>query len=161
MFGFFRKNHLYSKDIDPHCAYCSHCTKDNEHQGVCDLRGIVALAGSCKKFQYNPLMRVPPKPARIRGRFTDADFFFEEKETEAPAAPKEKEAPPAQKPLISDDLSQFADLWEDDADTPEQPEPAAETKKASEQASDASKSPDTTEPSAEPDEPQEEPCDEM
>ena len=116
---------------------------------------------TAKKFQYNPLMRVPPKPARIRGRFTDADFFFEEKETEAPAAPKEKEAPPAQKPLISDGLSQFADLWEDDAEIPEQPEPAAETEKASEQASDASKSPGTTEPSAEPDEPQEEPCDEM
>lgn len=79
MFRFFRKNYLYSNTIEPHCAYCSHCTKDNEHQGVCDLRGIVALAGQCRKFQYNPLMRVPPKPARIRGRFSDEDFFFEER----------------------------------------------------------------------------------
>ncbi|MGN1014037.1 MAG: hypothetical protein ACI4PM_01625 [Butyricicoccus sp.] len=82
MFRFFRKNYLYSKSIDPHCAYCAHCTKDNEHQGVCDLRGIVALAGQCKKFVYNPLMRIPPKPARIRGRFTDEDFFFEARQPE-------------------------------------------------------------------------------
>ena len=161
MFNLVRRNCLYNESIEPHCAYCAHCKPDNEYQGVCSYRGIVAMAGSCRRFEYDALRRRPPKPARIRGRFTDADFFFEEKETEAPAAPKEKEAPPAQKPLISDDLSQFADLWEDDADIPEQPEPAAETEKASEQASDASKSPDTTEPSAEPDEPQEEPCDEM
>ncbi len=88
MFRFFRKNYLYSKNIDPHCAYCAHCKKDNDHQGVCDLRGIVALAGHCKKFVYNPLMRVPAKPAVIRGRFTDEDFFFvehhsDEDETEA------------------------------------------------------------------------------
>ncbi|MDO5548222.1 MAG: hypothetical protein Q4F79_07010 [Eubacteriales bacterium] len=87
MFRLFRKNYLYSKTIEPHCAYCSHCTKDNEHQGVCDLRGIVALAGQCRKFQYNPLMRVPPKPARIRGRFSDEDFFFEAR------TPSEEEDP--------------------------------------------------------------------
>ena len=84
MFHFFRKNYLYSKSIEPHCAYCSHCTKDTEHQCICDLRGIVALAGKCRKFVYNPLMRVPPKPARIRGRFTDEDFFFEERTDSAP-----------------------------------------------------------------------------
>ncbi len=85
MFHFFRKNYLYSKSIEPHCAYCAHCTKDTEHQGICDLRGIVALAGKCRKFVYNPLMRVPPKPARIRGRFTDEDFFFEERVDLAPS----------------------------------------------------------------------------
>lgn len=174
MFNLFRRNCLYNESIEPHCAYCAHCKPDNEYQGVCSYRGIVAMAGSCRRFEYDALRRRPPKPARIRGRFTDADFFFEEKETEAPAASKEKETSPVQKPLISDDLSQFADLWEDDADTleqpnpaakteeaPEQPEPAAETEEASEQASDAQKSPDTTEASAEPDDPQEEPCDEV
>lgn len=109
MFHFFRKNYLYSKSIEPHCAYCSHCTKDTEHQGVCDLRGIVALAGKCRKFVYNPLMRVPPKPARIRGRFTDEDFFFEERTDSAP--PEEENQPSSQttkkaasaKPVAADD----------------------------------------------------------
>lgn len=97
MFRLFRKNYLYSKAIEPHCAYCSHCTKDNEHQGVCDLRGIVALAGQCRKFQYNPLMRVPPKPARIRGRFSDEDFFFEErKPSEADDEPQEDSTEPSE-----------------------------------------------------------------
>ncbi len=98
MFHFFRKNYLYSKSIEPHCAYCSHCTKDTEHQGICDLRGIVALAGKCRKFVYNPLMRVPPKPARIRGRFTDEDFFFEERTNSAPPEETEgKNASPSAK----------------------------------------------------------------
>ena len=130
MFGFFRKNHLYSKDIDPHCAYCSHCTKDNEHQGVCDLRGIVALAGSCKKFQYNPLMRVPPKPARIRGRFTDADFFFEDlssaPEEETPAAEQSEEQTES-----SEHTAETVQTQEDGSetvasDTPAEPEDSKE-----------------------------------
>lgn len=87
MFRLFRRNYLYSKSIEPHCAYCAHCTKDNEHQGVCDLRGIVALAGQCRKFTYNPLMRIPPKPARIRGRFSDEDFFFEARTSDDHDAP--------------------------------------------------------------------------
>lgn len=125
MFGFFRKNHLYSKDIDPHCAYCSHCTKDNEHQGVCDLRGIVALAGSCRKFQYNPLMRVPPKPARIRGRFTDEDFFFEDLSA-APAVPAEEqseERTEAPEPVQDNEAETGT------ADTPAEPEDNKEGEK--------------------------------
>ena len=126
MFGFFRKNHLYSKDIEPHCAYCSHCTKDNEHQGVCDLRGIVALAGSCKKFQYNPLMRVPPKPARIRGRFTDEDFFFEDRSTapeeEAPAEEQSGEPEEAPESSAETEKPQTDEAETERTETPAEPE---------------------------------------
>ena len=121
MFGFFRKNHLYSKDIDPHCAYCSHCTKDNEHQGVCDLRGIVALAGSCKKFQYNPLMRVPPKPARIRGRFTDEDFFFEDRST-APEEEQSGEPEEAPESSAETEKPQTDEAETERTETPAEPE---------------------------------------
>lgn len=148
MFNLFRRNCLYNESIDPHCAYCAHCKPDNEYQGVCDFRGIVAMAGSCRRFEYDALRRKPPKPARIRGRFTDDDFFFEEKETDETPRPAEPrpETPP-QKPLISDDLSQFADLWEDDDDTASAPE----TAKAPEE-------PETAEPetASEPDEEPEE-----
>lgn len=125
MFGFFRKNHLYSKDIDPHCAYCSHCTKDNEHQGVCDLRGIVALAGSCRKFQYNPLMRVPPKPARIRGRFTDEDFFFEDLSA-APDVPAEEQS---EERTETPEPGQDNETETGTADTPAEPEDNKEGEK--------------------------------
>ena len=43
---------LLRKDIEPRCIYCAH--------------------GS--PFRYDPLRRIPPKPAAIRGHFTDADF---------------------------------------------------------------------------------------
>lgn len=86
MFNPFRRNCLYNESIEPHCAYCAHCKPDNEYQGVCEYRGIVAMAGSCRRFTYDALRRRPPKPARIRGRFSDADFFFEEKEPETPQA---------------------------------------------------------------------------
>lgn len=122
MFNLFRRNCLYNESIEPHCAYCAHCKPDNEYQGVCEFRGIVAMAGSCRRFTYDALRRRPPKPARIRGRFSDADFFFEEKEPEKPqqtAADKSKKPEEEQPPLISDDLSQFADLWEDEDDAPQ------------------------------------------
>ncbi|MDO4287182.1 MAG: hypothetical protein Q4C40_05600 [Eubacteriales bacterium] len=124
MLNLFRRSCLYNASIEPHCAYCAHCKPDNAYQGVCDYRGIVAMAGSCRRFEYDALRRKPPKPARIRGRFTDADFFFEEKETDKPtAAAEEKAASTPHKPLISDDLSQFADLWEDESsDMPTEPE---------------------------------------
>ena len=86
MFHLFRKNAIFSKNIEPHCAYCAHCEKDTEYQGICEFRGIVALAGSCRRFRYDALRRVPAKPARIRGRFSEDDFFFEEPEP----APKEE-----------------------------------------------------------------------
>ena len=50
MFNPFRRNCLYNESIEPHCAYCAHCKPDNEYQGVCEYRGIVAMAGSCRRF---------------------------------------------------------------------------------------------------------------
>lgn len=132
MFNPFRRNCLYNESIEPHCAYCAHCKPDNEYQGVCEYRGIVAMAGSCRRFTYDALRRRPPKPARIRGRFSDADFFFEEKEPETPqasAADKPKQPEEKISLPVPEDLSQFADLWEDDDETPKasaQTEPASE-----------------------------------
>lgn len=133
MFNPFRRNCLYNESIEPHCAYCAHCKPDNEYQGICEYRGIVAMAGSCRRFTYDALRRRPPKPARIRGRFSDADFFFEEKEPETPqASAADKPKQPEEKISLSvpEDLSQFADLWEDDDETPKasaQSEPASES----------------------------------
>lgn len=133
MFNLFRRNCLYNESIEPHCAYCAHCKPDNEYQGVCEYRGIVAMAGSCRRFTYDALRRRPPKPARIRGRFSDADFFFEEKEPETPqasAADKPKQPEEKISLPVPEDLSQFADLWEDDDETPKasaQTEPASDS----------------------------------
>ena len=37
-------------------------------------RGVVDGADHCRAFRYDPLRRIPPKPAALRGHFTDADF---------------------------------------------------------------------------------------
>lgn len=140
MFNPFRRNCLYNESIEPHCAYCAHCKPDNEYQGVCEYRGIVAMAGSCRRFTYDALRRRPPKPARIRGRFSDADFFFEEKEPETPqasAADKPKQAEEKISLPVPEDLSQFADLWEDDDETPKA---SAQSEAASESETEQTKS---------------------
>lgn len=163
MFNLFRRNCLYNESIEPHCAYCAHCKPENEYQGVCDYRGIVAMAGSCRRFTYDALRRKPAKPARIRGRFTDADFFFEE------SAPQPDNAAHSSRPdtalphkqLLSDDLDQFSDLWEDDA--PSESDKPADAQ-PSETPSDAESPADAEAPAqtdTDPTPPQEDDADEM
>lgn len=53
---------LFEKDIDPRCAYCKRGVALDEDQIMCVKKGIVSPAGSCRKFKYDPLKRVPPKP---------------------------------------------------------------------------------------------------
>lgn len=66
---------LLRKNIEPRCIYCAH--GDALADGVrvlCRRRGVVDGAEHCRAFLYDPLRRVPPKPAAIRGSFTSADF---------------------------------------------------------------------------------------
>lgn len=53
---------LFEKDIEPRCAYCKRGTPLDEEQVICIRRGIVSPAGSCRRFKYDPLKRVPPRP---------------------------------------------------------------------------------------------------
>ena len=75
MFHLFRKNAIFSKNIEPHCAYCAHCEKDTEYQGICEFRGIVALAGSCRRFRYDPFKRIPAKAKAMDfTQYDDMDY---------------------------------------------------------------------------------------
>lgn len=69
---------LFRKDIEPMCSYCQHGTKLNDMELSCKYRGITRASSSCRRFKYEPLKRVPPKPARLvlRG-LSDEDFKFE------------------------------------------------------------------------------------
>lgn len=53
---------LFEKNIEPRCAYCKHGAKLGEDRIMCLKKGIVGAAGSCRRFKYDPLKRVPPKP---------------------------------------------------------------------------------------------------
>ncbi len=70
-----RLKKLLRKNIEPRCTYCANCTPlaDEEHM-MCRYKGVVEGEYHCFLFRYDPLRRIPPKPACIRGRFTDADF---------------------------------------------------------------------------------------
>ena len=55
-----RLKKLLRKNIEPRCTYCAH--------------GSPLADGERIAFRYDPLRRTPPKPAVLRGHFTDADF---------------------------------------------------------------------------------------
>lgn len=66
---------LFNKDIEPRCGYCQRATPLDESQMMCVKKGIVACSGSCRRFRYDPLKRIPPKPiAASFERFQEEDF---------------------------------------------------------------------------------------
>lgn len=74
----FPSRKLFRRDIAPACAYCIRANPLDEGRMTCRKRGIVPANGSCRAFRYDPLRRIPPKPAVLRGAFTEADFKMEE-----------------------------------------------------------------------------------
>ena len=66
---------LLRSNIEPPCTYCGHgAPLADGHPIASRKRGVVDGADHCRAFRYDPLRRVPPKPAVLRGHFTDADF---------------------------------------------------------------------------------------
>lgn len=56
---------LFEKDMEPRCAYCQRGTPLDGETVMCPKRGVVSAAGSCRRFRYDPLKRVPPKPVSV------------------------------------------------------------------------------------------------
>lgn len=54
---------LFDKNIEPRCEYCRWGVALEEGQVACPKRGVVTPGGHCRGFQYDPLKRVPPRPA--------------------------------------------------------------------------------------------------
>ena len=66
---------LFRKDIDPRCAYCKRGQQLNEREVACVKRGVVPVDHHCRWFRYDPLKRVPPRPASLdTGRLNKEDF---------------------------------------------------------------------------------------
>mgnify|MGYP004483268221 FL=1 len=55
----------FRKDIEPRCAYCAHGSAVNEREVACSRKGVVDSADHCRYFRYDPLRRVPPRPASL------------------------------------------------------------------------------------------------
>ena len=66
---------LFRKDIDPRCAYCQRGQQSNEREVACMKRGIVPVEHHCRAFKYDPLKRVPPRPASLdTHQLNESDF---------------------------------------------------------------------------------------
>lgn len=66
---------LFQKDIEPRCTYCARGAALGEDKVLCPKKGVVAPGGSCRAFKYDPLKRVPPKPAAADfSKLKDEDF---------------------------------------------------------------------------------------
>ena len=66
---------LFRKNIDPRCAYCQWGAQISEREVACVKRGIMPVEGSCRRFRYDPLKRVPPRPAPLEtARLKESDF---------------------------------------------------------------------------------------
>ena len=66
---------IFEKDIEPRCGYCQRGTPIEEGKMMCVKKGIVSAAGSCRRFRYDPLKRVPPRPVTASfDHLKDEDF---------------------------------------------------------------------------------------
>ena len=66
---------LFRKDIEPSCSYCKRGNPLGDNEVICSRKGVVAADSSCRSFQYDPLKRVPPRPAKLAGtELEDKDF---------------------------------------------------------------------------------------
>ena len=66
---------LFQKKIEPRCVYCTRSRPLDEEQVVCDKKGVMSAGSHCRSFRYDPLKRVPPRPAKADfSALKDEDF---------------------------------------------------------------------------------------
>ena len=66
---------LFEKSIEPRCAYCAHGRPLDQEQIVCPRKGVMDPGSHCRSFRYDPLKRVPPRPAALdTEKLNEADF---------------------------------------------------------------------------------------
>ena len=54
------KKPLYGGTVAPACAYCAHGSQAADGKMIlCRHRGVVSPYYACRKYKYDPLLRVP------------------------------------------------------------------------------------------------------
>ena len=66
---------LFQRKIEPRCAYCAHGKPLGEDQIVCSKKGVMSAGSHCRSFRYDPLLRTPPRPAKMAGLNLDDEDF--------------------------------------------------------------------------------------
>ena len=66
---------LFRKKIDRCCEYCRFAGKIDDDQAICQKYGIVPTTHQCRRFRYDPLKRVPPRPkAQDFSKYDEKDY---------------------------------------------------------------------------------------
>ncbi|MCI8912732.1 MAG: hypothetical protein HFF38_01205 [Lawsonibacter sp.] len=66
---------LFQTSIEPRCGYCARGRELEADQVVCPRKGVMSAGSHCSAFRYDPLKRVPPRPAKLSGSsLKDEDF---------------------------------------------------------------------------------------
>lgn len=66
---------LFRKNIEPRCAYCARGARIDDGHVACVKRGVVADTDKCPAFSYDPLRRMPSRPAELNtSRLSPEDF---------------------------------------------------------------------------------------
>lgn len=69
-----KNKHLFGDTIEPACVYCANgSASPGDKMIICKKFGPVAPHYKCKKFEYNPLKRIPPRRAKLPV-FSPEDF---------------------------------------------------------------------------------------
>ena len=75
---------LFEKKMDPRCSYCSRSARLDDETVMCIKKGVVPAGYHCRGFQYDPLKRVPPRPAAPDfSRLKDEDSPYRHEKREA------------------------------------------------------------------------------
>lgn len=56
---------LFRKKIARACEYCRYGTRFDTDTILCIKRGVMPFDGKCRKFDYDPCKRTPPKPKAL------------------------------------------------------------------------------------------------
>ncbi len=70
----FGQKKLFGSKIEPACSYCGWGNPTGDGAMIlCEKQGVVDLHFSCRHFRYDPLRRVPKRPAPLP-KFDNSDF---------------------------------------------------------------------------------------
>ena len=61
-----RDDMLFRKNIERYCSYCQFAGRIDDRTMICRLCGVVPCEHRCRRFRYDPLKRVPPRPQKAR-----------------------------------------------------------------------------------------------
>lgn len=65
---------LFTQNTDPRCVYCARSKPLGPKEVACTKHGVVGAYDHCRSFRYDPLKRVPPRPAKLGLDYSEEDF---------------------------------------------------------------------------------------